>query len=293
MNFQNKKTINHQLQDHHQSKIPVSLSFEFFPPKEKHLEDNLLKKIQKFILLKPSFLSITCGINDKNQKTTYKLVKKIKKTFQITTVPHLTCINNTKYKLKEIAKNYWKNGIKTILALRGDVLEKKEKTNKYAIELIEILKKIKNFNIIVAAYPEVHPEAKSKKSDLLNLKKKFDAGANSAITQFFFDTNKYLRFRDNCAKIGIYQDIIPGILAISDLQKLKNFSSITNVKVPKKIYTLLEEFQPNSTKFNIVSAQITNSIIEQLYKEGVKKFHFYTLNKLNIPYTLSHILKKK
>jgi len=271
----------------------ISISFEFFPPKNELLTTQLLSTINRFTSLNPSFISITCSSKKNPTNYTYELIKKIKENNQINTVPHITCINHKKEKLQNIAKKYWKNGVKSILALRGDKIKDSNSSTMYAIDLINILKKIENFKIYVAAYPEVHPEAKNATFDLLNLKNKFLAGANSAITQFFFNAEKYLRFRDKCSKLGIYNDLIPGILPIVDVQQLKRFSSMTNVNIPIKIFQLLNNLTPKSTQFNVVSSYITNSIIDVLYKEGVRKFHFYTLNKLYLTYSISYILKMR
>ncbi|WP_367681214.1 methylenetetrahydrofolate reductase [Buchnera aphidicola] len=269
----------------------MSISFEFFPPKNEKSITQLLSDINQFKSLNPSFISITCSPNKTTTNKTYKLIKKIRKNNQIHTVPHITCVNHNKRELQTIAKKYWENGIKSILALRGDRINKSNSNTMYAIDLINILKTIENFKIYVAAYPEVHPEAKNATFDLLNLKNKFLAGANSAITQFFFNANTYLRFRDKCSKIGIHNDLIPGILPIINIQQLKQFSSMTNVDIPNKIFNLLNNLTPNSIPFHIASSYITNSIIDVLYKEGVRKFHFYTLNKLYLTYSIAHILK--
>ncbi|QCI19180.1 methylenetetrahydrofolate reductase [Buchnera aphidicola] len=271
----------------------ISISFEFFPPKNEESITRLLSDINEFTTLNPSFISITCSPHKKTTNHTYKLIKKIKEQNRIHTVPHVTCINHKKKELKTIAKKYWKNGVKSILALRGDKIKNSNSNTMYAIDLINILKTTGNFNVYVAAYPEVHPEAKNPTFDLLNLKNKFLAGANSAITQFFFNAETYLRFRDKCSKIGIYNDIIPGILPIVDIQQLKRFSSMTNVNIPIKIFKLLDNLTPNSIQFNIISSYITNSIIDVLYREGVRKFHFYTLNKLYLAHSIAYILKMK
>src|SRR5580765_6449253 len=174
----------------------INISFEFFPPKNNFLEDKLWPTVMKLSSLKPMFFSVTYGANSGERNRTYSLVKKIRKRTEIEVAPHLTCIDSSQAELKSIANEYWKNGIRHIVALRGDQLEKSRKVKMYASDLVSLLKEVANFDISVAAYPEVHPEANSAQDDLDSLKRKVDAGANRAITQFFFNAETYLRFRD-------------------------------------------------------------------------------------------------
>lgn len=265
-------------------------SFEFFPPKNTILEKNFWCSIEKLSKLKPKFFSVTYGANSGEHKKTYNFVKKIYEKTNITTAAHLTCIDSTSDELKEIAKNYWKNGIRSIVALRGDTLKKNVKHKMYASDLVLLLKNIADFDISVAAYPEMHPESKNPKFDLINLKRKIDAGANRAITQFFFNIENYLRFRDNCVKNNINVEIIPGILPIYSFKQLQRFSSITNVKIPDWTFELFHGLDNDLITQRNIGFSIIIDMIKTLSYEGVKNFHFYTLNQSDIVYTACHML---
>ncbi|ADP65872.1 methylenetetrahydrofolate reductase [Buchnera aphidicola] len=268
----------------------IQCSFEFFPPKNSFLEENLWSTVNRLSLLKPKFFSVTYGANTGEREKTYDTVQKIYKKTGIITAAHLTCIDSTPHKLKEIAYNYWNSGIKSIVALRGDTLEKDYRHIMYAVDLVLLLKKIADFDISVAAYPELHPESKNVKSDILNLKKKVDAGASRAITQFFFNIESYLRFRDNCIKNKINIDIIPGILPVCNFQKLKRFSSMTNVKIPKWMLDMFNGLDDDIFTQKIIGSSIAIDMVKKLSCEGVKNFHFYTLNQSDITYSICHIL---
>lgn len=187
----------------------ISISYEFFPPKTEEMTKTLWNSIDKLKILHPSFVSVTYGANASTRDRTHKVVKDIQSKTGITAAPHLTCVGASKDELREIAKDYWDNGIRNIVALRGDLPDPTVKPEMYAVDLVKLLKEVADFKIYVAAYPEVHPEAVSAEADLDNLKAKFDAGADQAITQFFFDVEAFLRFRDRCAAKGIKGEIIP------------------------------------------------------------------------------------
>lgn len=269
----------------------VKVSFEFFPPHTKEMEKKLWKTINKLSPLHPDFISITYNTNSGKRDYTDKIIADIKKKTGLTTAPHLTCIDATPQQLEIIGQKYWKNGIHNIIALRGDQIKKKCKSsNMYAVDLVSLLKKIGDFNITVAAYPEVHPEAKNAQSDLINLKKKIDAGANQAITQFFFDIEQYLRFRDLCISIGINIEIIPGILPIFNFQQIKKFISFTNIKIPNWMFIIFEGLDHDLETQKLIGISIAIEMIKILTKEGIKKFHFYTLNRADLTYTICHTL---
>lgn len=271
----------------------INISFEFFPPKNISLEKKLWSSVNKLSVFKPIFFSVTYGANSGERARTYTIVKEIKERTGISVAPHLTCIDATDEELKMIAKDYWKNGIRHVVALRGDQLKGTKKIKKYALNLVKLLKDVADFDISVAAYPEVHPEAKDALSDLMNLKRKVDAGANRAITQFFFDVEYYLRFRDLCFKNGINIKIIPGIFPIFDFQKLKQFSKMTNVNIPIFMHQMFEGLDNDLETSTIIGSHISINMIKKLYFEGVKDFHFYTLNRSDIIYAICHILRQK
>lgn len=209
----------------------VAVSFEFFPPGTPEMEKTLWQSIERLSVLKPKFVSVTYGANSGERDRTHSVIKSIKEKTGLIAVPHLTCIDATRDELKTIARDYWDNGIRHIVALRGDLPDSSSKPDMYAADLVGLLKSVADFDISVAAYPEVHPEARSAQSDLINLKKKIDAGADRAITQFFFDVSTYLRFRDRRAAAGIDVEIVPGILPVSNFKQLQRFAGMTNVRI--------------------------------------------------------------
>lgn len=271
----------------------INISFEFFPPRSTFLEKKFWCMFDQLHLIQPNFVSVTYGANHSTEKNkTYDIVKKIKNRTKLIVMPHMTVANTSSSTIINVAKNYWKSGIRHILALRGDVLNNgNHESKKYASDLVTCLKKIEDFDISVAAYPEMHPEAKNMQSDLINLKKKIDAGASRAITQFFFDVESYLRFRDRCISIGIEVEIIPGILPIFNFQKLKRFSKTTNVHIPNWIHSIFLKVHTNDFKTQtIIGANIALDIIKVLIKEGIKNLHFYTLNHLQSTFAICKVL---
>ncbi|WP_301098380.1 methylenetetrahydrofolate reductase [Otariodibacter sp.] len=268
----------------------INVSFEFFPPKNEKMESLLWESINRLKILKPKFLSVTYGANSGERDRTHNIVKNIQKETGITAAPHLTGIDATADELREIAKDYWNSGVRHIVALRGDKPAGYTKKPFYASDLVGLLKSIANFDISVAAYPEVHPEAKSAQADLLNLKKKVEAGASRAITQFFFDIDSYLRFRDRCVTVGIDVEIVPGILPVSNFKQLVKMSKITNVKIPSWMNKLYEGLDNDQTTRNLLGASIAIDMVKILSKEGVKDFHFYTLNRSELSYAICHTL---
>ena len=184
---------------------------------------------------------------------------------------------------KQIAKDYWASGIRRIVALRGDIPAGYDKQPFYAADLVELLRSVADFDISVAAYPEVHPEAKSAQADLINLKRKIDAGANHVITQFFFDIENYLRFRDRC-------EIVPGILPVTNFKQLQKMASFTNVKIPTWLAKAYEGLDDDQTTRNLVAASVAMDMVKVLSREGVHDFHFYTLNRSELTYAICHTL---
>jgi len=269
----------------------IDVSFEFFPPKTELMEKTLWKSVERLAPLKPSYMSVTYGANSGERDRTHDVVKRIQAETGIQAVPHLTCVDATREELIEIAKDYWKSGIRKIVALRGDLPDGVVKPQSYASDLVTLLKDVADFEIAVAAYPEKHPEAPNSQFDLLNLKRKADAGATEAISQFFFDAEVFLRFRDRAAAAGIDLDIVPGILPVTNYQTLQRFAGFTNVHVPQwlhKMYSGLEI--DDQTTRNLMGANIAMDMVKVLAKEGVRKFHFYTLNRSELSYAICHML---
>ena len=269
----------------------INVSFEFFPPATESMELTLWNSIERLSKLKPKFVSVTYGANSGTRDRTHSIIKDIKERTGLIAAPHLTCVDATRDELRTIAKDYWDNGIRNIVALRGDLPAGAGKPEMYADDLVALLKEVADFDISVAAYPEVHPEAKSAQADLLHLKRKIDAGANRAITQFFFDVESYLRFRDRCAAIGIEAEVVPGILPVSNYKNLLKFAGFTNVKIPQWLHQRFEGIADDDQMTrNMVGASIAIDMARVLSREGVKDFHFYTLNRSELTYAICHTL---
>ncbi|AYV44086.1 TPA: methylenetetrahydrofolate reductase [Escherichia coli] len=268
----------------------INVSFEFFPPRTSEMEQTLWNSIDRLSSLKPKFVSVTYGANSGERDRTHSIIKGIKDRTGLEAAPHLTCIDATPDELRTITRDYWNNGIRHIVALRGDLPPGSGKPEMYASDLVTLLKEVADFDISVAAYPEVHPEAKSAQADLLNLKRKVDAGANRAITQFFFDVESYLRFRDRCVSAGIDVEIIPGILPVSNFKQAKKFADMTNVRIPAWMAQMFDGLDDDAETRKLVGANIAMDMVKILSREGVKDFHFYTLNRAEMSYAICHTL---
>lgn len=268
----------------------VGVSFEFFPPASESMENTLWGSIERLKTLKPKFVSVTYGANSGTRDRTHGIIKDIKRKTGMIAAPHLTCIDANEEELRHIARDYWNNDIRSIVALRGDIPKGESKPHMYSTDLVRLLKEEGDFDISVAAYPEKHPEARNAQFDLDVLKAKFDAGANRAITQFFFDAEIYLRFRDKCVKQGIEGDIVPGILPVSNYNTLVKFADITNVHVPDWMHKLYQGTNDDAMTRNLIGATQAMEMVKILSQEGVKDFHFYTLNRSDLSYAICHSL---
>ncbi|MFU9003485.1 methylenetetrahydrofolate reductase [Proteus sp. TSJ240517] len=268
----------------------IQVSFEFFPPQTEEMENTLWQSLAHLNTLKPSFVSVTYGANSGERDRTHSIIKSIKERTGLEAAPHLTCIDASREELQHIAQDYWQSGIRHIVALRGDLPDNTQKPDMYATDLVHLLKGVGDFDISVAAYPEVHPEAKSAQADLINLKRKVDAGANRAITQFFFDVESYLRFRDRCVSTGIDVEIVPGILPVTNFKQLKRFAGLTNVKIPGWMHKMFDGLDNDPETRSLVGASIAIDMVKILSREGVKDFHFYTLNRSELTYAICHTL---
>ena len=268
----------------------INVSFEFFPPSTPEMEQILWNSIRRLEPLNPKFVSVTYGANSGVRDRTHGVIERIQQETNLVAAPHLTLVDASDEELLDLAKHYWKSGIRDIVALRGDLPAGSPKPTRFAVDLVRLLRSVADFDISVAAYPEVHPEAPNAQFDLLNLKRKVDAGASRAITQFFFDIEKFLRFRDRCAAIGIDVDIIPGILPVTNFQQLQKFAALTNVAVPNWMHQAYAGLENDSTTRNLVAANIAMEMVKVLSREGVDHFHFYTLNRSELSYAICHLL---
>lgn len=268
----------------------INVSFEFFPPATTEMEQLLWRSINRLAPLKPKFVSVTYGANSGVRDRTHGVIKKIQNNTDLQAVPHLTMIDASESELKQLAEQYWQMGIRHIVALRGDLPDNNTKPTGYAADLVKLLKSVADFDISVAAYPETHPEAASPQQDLLNLKRKIDAGANRAISQFFFNVESFLRFRDRCLAAGIEAEIIPGILPVTNFNQLKRFAASTNVSLPSWLHQQFADLDDDPDTRKLVGANVAIDMVKVLSREGVKDFHFYTLNRAELTYAICHTL---
>ncbi len=269
----------------------IQVSFEFFPPKTEAMKQTLWNSVERLAPLNPKFMSVTYGANSGERDRTHEVVKRIQNEKGINAAPHLTCVDASRDELVQIARDYWESGIRRIVALRGDLPEGSTEHRSYAVDLVKLLKEVADFDISVAAYPETHPDAPNSQFDLLNLKRKAEAGADQAITQFFFDAEMFLRFRDRAAAAGIDIDIVPGILPVTNYKTLLRFAGFTNVHVPNWLHHMFEGLDDDDqTTRNLLGASIAMDTVKVLAKEGVKDFHFYTLNRSELSYAICHML---
>lgn len=287
MSSQYVEILNQSLAEFNQ---PIEVSFEFFPPNSEAMVKTLWNSIERLGVLSPKFVSVTYGANASTRDRTHKVIRDIMKHTAIEAVPHLTCVDTSEAELVEIAQDYWNSGVRHVLALRGDVPKGSPNPDIYADYLVKLLKKTHDFEVSVAAYPETHPDAKNAQADLIHLKRKVDAGADIAISQFFFDIDSYLRFRDRCVAVGIEAEIVPGILPVSNYEALMKFAGSLNVKIPSWLHKRYEGLENDPETRKLVGASIAIDMVRVLNKEGVKNFHFYTLNRSELTYAICHTL---
>lgn len=278
------------------SKNPPSVSFEFFPPNTEAMEATLWQSIERLAELEPSFVSVTYGADGSTRERTHAAVERIIKETQLTPAPHLTCIDATRGEIDDIAREYWDMGVRHLVALRGDAPKDAEcyvphpDGYAYASDLVEGLKKVADFDISVAAYPEVHPEAPDADFDLDNLKRKLDAGATRAITQFFFDTDVFLRFRDRCSEAGIESALVPGILPITRFPQMERFAKMCGAAIPDALRHRFDGLDDDAETRQMISASVAIEQVRRLESEGIEDFHFYTLNRSELTYAICHAL---
>ncbi|CAN5222125.1 methylenetetrahydrofolate reductase [NAD(P)H] [soil metagenome] len=274
----------------------VRVSFEFFPPKTPEMERTLWRSIERLAPLDPHFVSVTYGADGSTRERTHRIILKVLTETPLTGAPHLTCIGAAREEIQDIARAYWDSGIRHIVALRGDP---PRGTNgyrphpggyAYAADLVAGLKQVADFEISVAAYPEVHPEAPDAEFDFDNLKRKIDAGATRAITQFFFDTECYLRFRDRCSAEGIDVPIVPGILPITRFPQLLRFAETCGASVPDWLVDRFAGLDDDEQTRRMIAASVAIEQVQHLQRHGVEDFHFYTLNRSELTYAICHCL---
>ena len=274
----------------------VRVSFEFFPPNTEKANETLWNSIQRLSPLKPSYVSVTYGAGGSTRERTHATVYRLRHETDLEPAAHLTCVGATTDEIDDIARSYWDAGVKHIVALRGDPAEGGGPYQPhpggyaYASDLVAGLKNIADFNISVAAYPETHPEATGAEADLDNLKRKIDAGASEAITQFFFDTDVYLKFLERARAAGITVPIIPGILPVTNFTRVAEFSDKCGTKVPHWMADLFDGLDDDPQTRKLVAAGVAAEQCRALHAEGITDFHFYTMNRADLVYAICHIL---
>ncbi len=273
---------------------PPALSFEFFPPRTEAMHQRLWRAIDKLALLSPSFLSVTYGAGGSTRERTHQTVTQIEAKTGLDVAAHLTCVGSSADEIAIIADRYWQAGIRHIVALRGDLPEEEGRSAlgdyRYAADLVRALRDVADFEISVAAYPETHPEASSAEADLDNLKRKVDAGASRAITQFFFDNGSFLRFRDRAAAAGITVPLVPGILPITNVARTKQFADQCGAVIPDWFERLFDGLDEEPETLPMVAATVTAEQCRHLQNEGVDEFHFYTLNRADLCMAICRLL---
>jgi methylenetetrahydrofolate reductase (NADPH) len=274
----------------------VEVSFEFFPPKSEKMAEALWEAIQTLAPLRPRFVSVTYGAGGSTRERTHATVERIVQETDLTPAAHLTCVGASRGEVDDIARAYWDAGVRHLVALRGDPPVLGEPYSAHpegyanAAELVAGLKKVAPFDISVAAYPEVHPDSSCRNSDLENLKRKIDAGADRAITQFFFSADNYFRFQDAAADAGVDVEIVPGILPVSNVAQTRRFAGQCGAGIPQWLDDMFEGLDDLPAARQLIAATVAAELCGQLYAGGVRHFHFYTLNRAELSYAICHLL---
>jgi methylenetetrahydrofolate reductase (NADPH) len=272
-----------------------TVSFEFFPPKDEQMERTLWESVQRLTPLEPRFVSVTYGADGSTRTRTHNIVTRIQQSTSLTAAPHLTCVGAPREEILGIARNYWQHGIRHIVALRGDPPQGGKYVPHadgfaYAVDLVKGLRSVGDFEISVATYPEPHPEAPHAAFELDNLKAKLDAGAARAITQFFFDAEVFLRFRDRCAAAGIGASIVPGILPITRFPQMIRMAQRCGASVPDSLIHRFAGLDDDPDTRRLIAAAVAIEQVQALQQHGVEEFHFYTLNRSELTYAICHAL---
>jgi methylenetetrahydrofolate reductase (NADPH) len=274
----------------------VRVSFELFPPKTPAMERSLWACVERLAPLRPAFVSVTYGAGGSTRARTHALVTRLRRETELEPAAHLTCVAATREEVDGIARAYWEAGIRHVVALRGDVpqgfgpYQPHPEGYAYASDLVAGLRRVADFDLTVAAYPEVHPQAVSAEADLDNLKRKLDAGARRAITQFFFDVDVYFRFLERARAAGISVPIIPGILPVTSFATTAKFARACGANVPAWLAELFHGLDDDPETARLVAAHVAAEQCRALHAGGVDEFHFYTLNRADLTYAICTIL---
>jgi len=274
----------------------AQVSFEFFPPKTEKMEETLWESVQTLAPLGPRFVSVTYGAGGSTRERTHATVARIARETPLAAAAHLTCVEASRAEIDAVAEEYWAAGVRHIVALRGDPPRAGEKyappADGYAnaAALVAGLRKLHPFEISVAAYPECHPDSPDPAADLDNLKRKIDAGATRAITQFFFEPDTFFRFRDAAAAAGIAAELVPGIMPVMNYASVVRMSAMCGTSVPAWMAHLFDGLDDHPAARQLVAATLAAEMCRRLYAGGVRNFHFYTLNRAELSFAICHLL---
>jgi methylenetetrahydrofolate reductase (NADPH) len=288
--------LSHHLPLFAEARGDIEVSFEFFPPKTETMTETLWSSIQTLAPLHPRFVSVTYGAGGSTRERTHATVERILKETALTPAAHLTCVGATREEVDEVAREYWDLGVRNIVALRGDPPEPGAGFAPHpggyqnAADLVAGLKAIAPFDISIAAYPEIHPDSGTRQADLDNLKRKVDAGADRAITQFFFSPDCFLKFQDEVAAAGMDIEVVPGILPVSNVATTRRFAQSCGASLPAWLDELFEGLDDLPAARQLIAATVAAELAGQLYAGGVRHFHFYTLNRAELSYAICHLL---
>lgn len=273
------------------------VSFEFFPPKSEKLEEQLWDSIRKLEPLAPTFVSVTYGAGGSTRDRTHRTVARIVNDTTLKPAAHLTCVAASKAEVDAVLRDYWRAGVRRLVALRGDPpggvgMPYLQHPNGYAsaVELVEAATRIGGFDISVAVHPEKHPSSASFEHDIDNFKRKLAAGATRGISQFFFDETAFLRFRDRLARAGVYAPVLPGIMPVTNVKGLKNMADACGAALPRWMINLFEGLDDDPETRRLVTAVTTAQLCARLQAEGIDDFHFYTLNRADLTLAICRIL---
>jgi len=274
----------------------IELSFEFFPPKSDAMGETLWQSIQTLAPLQPRFVSVTYGAGGSTRERTHATVERILTETELTPAAHLTCVAASREEVDAVAREYWDLGVRHLVALRGDPPEAGARFEPHpdgyanAAELVAGLKQVAPFDVSVAAYPEMHPDSGSRAADLDNLKRKVDAGADRAITQFFFSADSFFRFQDDVAAAGIDIEIVPGLLPVTNVATTRHFAGQCGAAIPDWLNESFEGLDELPAARQLIAGTVAAELCGQLYAGGVRHFHFYTLNRAELSYAICHLL---
>lgn len=275
----------------------LGISFEFFPPKNDQMAESLWGAIGRLAPLGPRFVSVTYGAGGSTRERTHQTVKRILEETPLDPAAHLTCVAATKAETDEIIRAYWAMGVRHIVALRGDPIEgigarfePHPQGYQSSADLVAGIRRVGDFEVAVSAYPEKHPDSPSVEAELDLLKRKVDAGATRAITQFFFDNDHYFRYLDRVRKAGIEIEIVPGILPVQNFKQAASFAQRCGTEVPAWLAARFDGLDHDVETRRLVAAAVAVEQVFDLLDRGVSEFHFYTMNKADLVFAICHML---